>query len=130
MSHVVVCSICSRAKRYNQELLPARQRYTGSHISKVEEVARQKEQPFFILSGRYGFVSADEAIPYYDHLLTREEVNALAMKVRFQLKTHGVTECHFYTKRKSNWEPYLDVLIHAARALNVRLRVHELAGDE
>lgn len=130
MPLVVICSICSRAKRQDEGLLPARQRYTGSHIGRTEKVATNQKQPFFILSGVYGFISADESIPYYDHLLATEEVLQLASKIRGQLKECGVRELHFYTKNKTSWKPYQEALCLATEALGVSLFVHEMLEDD
>ena len=127
---VVICSICSRMKDERKGLLPARERYLGSHISKVEKIAKEQKRPFFILSGVYGFVAAEEGIPYYDHLLLPNEVLALTEKIRVQLKEHAVEEIHFYTKTKPNWRPYLNALQKASKSLDIHLVIHELSEED
>ena len=130
MAKVAICSICSRAKKEDEGPLPAAQRYIGSHIAKVQKIAEEQRRPFFILSGVYGFVSAEEEIPYYDHLLVASEVGSLVTKIQAQLKQHGVEEVLFYTKNKPAWEPYLDALRQAANAIGVKLVVEEMGADD
>lgn len=125
----VVCSICSREKDESNDDLPARLRYRGSHVAKVARYAQQEGLPFFILSGVYGFISEDERIEWYDHLLAADEVPALARKIEAQLRELKLQEVHFYTKRKPNWEPYLEALNRGAKMLGIRILVHYM-GDE
>lgn len=127
---IAICTICSRAKNEVEGLLPARQRYLGSHIPHVEGRARQHGLPFFILSGVYGLLAAEEGISYYDHVLGAEEILALAFKVYRQLKHHALQELHFFTESHPSWKPYLDVLQLATESLGVRLCVHELSESD
>ena len=73
MAQMAICTICSREKLEDRGMLPARERYTGSHITRVEELAISTMSPFFILSGVYGLLTPDEPIPHYDHVLTQVE---------------------------------------------------------
>ncbi len=127
---IAICSICSHSKSEDEGLLPARQRYLGSHIPHVEGEAKQHGLPFFILSGVYGLLMAEEGISYYDHVLGAEEVLALASKVYKQLKHHALQELHFFTKSHLSWKLYLDVLQLATESLGVRLCVHELSEND
>ena len=61
MSQEVVCSICSREKKQDVGLIPARQRYLGTHISLVEGKAARRNLSFFILSGARGRHRAEPA---------------------------------------------------------------------
>jgi hypothetical protein len=130
MNNKVVCSICSRAKDDDKNLLPARKRYVGSHIAIVENNSKELGQPFYILSGLYGFISGDELIPDYDYLLDANRVPALVAKVTSQLLSAEVGEVRFYTKRKPNWEPYLLALTQATDTLGVKLTVKLLGDDD
>ena len=129
MSNIAVCSICSRAKRDDAELLNAMDRYTGSHIAKVAGIAHADHAEFFILSGVYGFINAYQQIPYYDHPLRPQEMSALAETVGAQLEKHGISEVRFYTKQKPSWEPYREAITKAALAKKIQLQVHELDDD-
>ena len=123
----VVCTICSRDKAKNKEPLPARDRYIGSHIKSVADIAKRKGAPLFFLSGVYGFISEKEQIPYYDHLLGAEEIESLVEnKLRPQLLRYKVKEVQFYFKNKPAWKPYLAAIQHTAMGLGITLVVYEL----
>jgi hypothetical protein len=125
----VVCSICSREKDPRDNNLPARLRYLGSHIAMAERVAKDEGHPFFILSGKYGFISGNELILSYDLLLTAELVDELAETVAKQLSIEGVQEIRFYTKRKPAWAPYLLALQTAASSVGTKLTVYYMPDD-
>ncbi len=125
----VVCSICSRAKALIERPIPARQRYQGSHIALVEKEARKSHQSFFILSGVYGLVAANEEVPYYDHLLSPEEVPVLAEKMTQQIRMWSIDEIHFFTKTKPRWMPYTTALQAAAQAAGATVVLHPLADS-
>jgi len=102
----VIVTICSKHKNDEPELLPARERYTGDHIAKTEQIANESDLPFFILSGKYGLLAADEKVSNYDYYLEPEAINDLAKVVEGQLLKFGITEIEFYTKGKESWESY------------------------
>lgn len=129
MPHIV-CSICSRQKSQEAGVLPARQRYLGTHVAAVGLEAQKQGLPFFILSGRFGLVPADEPIPDYDYLLAREAVPELAHRISGQLVRHGVQGIHFYTKDKPNWSPYLEALQKATGRSGVSLVVCLLGEND
>lgn len=52
---------------------------------------------FFILSGEYGLLALDEPIPYYDHLLVADEIEAHAFKLAEQIKRYSITQIVFFT---------------------------------
>lgn len=126
----IVCSICSRAKDQDPRHLPARQRYIGSHIAKIEAIAREMEKEFFVLSGVHGLVSADEVVPYYDHLLTDDEVDGISESINRQLAHWGIRNITFFTKGKPAWQPYLRALRQACDKAGVHLRTELLADDD
>jgi hypothetical protein len=130
MRNKIICSICSKAKDERVELMPARLRYTGTHVAKVLHHAKSSHLPFYILSGVYGFISGDEPIPHYDHLLVSEEVPALIERIVGQLTLLEAGEIVFCTKDKPNWKPYLDAIKQAASRLNISLSVYQLADDD
>lgn len=125
-----ICSICSREKDPNPDLLLARERYLGTHVAKVGQLAIHQEVAFFILSGVYGLLAADEAVPYYDHLLVDSEVSALVKMIRIQLWVHEIKELSFYTKSKPNWLPYRRALEEATTLTGTKLHIYELSDDD
>ena len=80
------CTYCSRDKRKDPRLLQAIERYDNDRIRAAHKQALNDGVEFLILSGEYGVVSPSNHIPYYDHLLKREEVGALIERVTVQLQ--------------------------------------------
>lgn len=130
MSQPIVCSICSRQKKEGAGLLPARERYLGTHISKVEGVALRRNMSFFILSGVYGLIPGDEGIPNYDYLLEAGHAPRLAELIKAQFSAYNIGKVDFHTKLKSTWEPYLTALKIAADASGVEVAVTKLADSD
>jgi len=132
VSPIAICTVCSREKSDDADPVPARERYLGSHVALVAQYAAEQGLPFFILSGVYGFISAEAPILGYDHLFSESEVAALAPTVYLQLKKLGIEKIHFYTKTKPGWIPYRKVLeiATATEGLAIQLHIHELSeGD-
>jgi len=115
----VVVTICSKRKNETEGLLPAGERYMGEHIKKTEKLAKQLQLPFFILSGKYGLVPVDKAIPNYDYYLEMSAIEDLAKIVETQLREFNITEAQFYTEGKKSWIPYEAVLMKATESGNV-----------
>jgi len=65
----IAATICSRSKRSDASLLPARDRYTGEHVQRTATIADEFKTPFYILSGKYGLIEANTEIPTYDYYL-------------------------------------------------------------
>lgn len=121
-----VCTICSRSKREDAGLLPARERYTAPHISAAGEIAKKAGLPFFILSGKYGLLGAEEEIPNYDYYLEPSAVGPLAATIGEQLKKHGITELDFYMEQKPTWAPYYEALTQGAKLAGVSVKACSL----
>lgn len=81
----IICTICSKHKDENKNLLPARSRYTSTRIKAIGEIAEKLKLPYFILSGKYGLISADEKIPNYDYYLEKSAIDSLSRTVEKQL---------------------------------------------
>lgn len=78
---------CSRYKRETPDLLPALERYDGPKFQTVREHLAQaspEARPItiLILSARYGLITAEEPIPYYDERMTEETARALRPEVQ------------------------------------------------
>lgn len=84
-----------------------------------------------ILSGRYGLLTLQTRIPYYDHALTRDEVAQLAQKVIAQFKRSRVTALTFYARPRATpgWAPYFQVLEMACRRLDLKLHIRYLPDN-
>lgn len=106
----VICTICSKEKDVAGNSLPARLRYLTPRIKAVGKIAKELKLPLFILSGKYGIISAEEMIPYYDHILKEEEISDLSRLISRQLEENHITEIDFYTKNEPAWLPYTQAI--------------------
>jgi hypothetical protein len=93
----VFCTYCSAEKDASDALLPAIQRYRSDRIARIYSAALAAGCGFFILSGEFGLVDPNAPIPYYDHLLVADEIEAMAFRVAEQINQHGITQILFFT---------------------------------
>ena len=128
-SQTIICCICSREKNESPNLLPARRRYTGSHIGIAEKAAAAETLPLYILSGMLGLVGADEPVPHYDHYLNEKEVPHIANLLVRQLQQLDIGTVHFYVKLKPTWGTYLRALQMAAEKAGTEILIRELPDD-
>jgi len=91
------CTYCSADKRNDPDPLPALERYLDRRIGDLAAQAAAANVDFLILSGEYGLLRPWQPIPWYDHLLTDEESDAMAARVAAQLGNLGVTSLHYHT---------------------------------
>jgi hypothetical protein len=123
----IIVTICSNKKNTTSDELTAAKRYTSSRIKRVKSIAKRRGLPFFILSGKYGLIAKDEIVPYYDHLLSEDEVDAITLLVIKQVQSAAVTSIELYAKpREGNWIPYYRVLEEIAKELNINLFIKNL----
>lgn len=122
----VICTICSKNKKTDNYSIPAYQRYTSKRISLVKKISDQKELPFFILSGKFGFISALKKIPWYDHLLKDDEIDVLTRKVEDQIKTLKITKIYFFAKSRKtpNWGTYYQTIEKAVSSTKTKLVIN------
>ena len=126
----VLCTYCSAEKQTVVGNVPAISRYISKRIDRVAKQAEKENRPLFILSGKYGIIPAAHPIPYYDHLLTQEEVLAHAKNVASQIKEHGITHITFYTRslqQDPNVAAYINCINQAAELVQVSLVIEEVA---
>ena len=126
----ILCTYCSAEKQTAVGNVPAISRYISKRIDWVAKQAEKKNRPFFILSGKYGIIPAAHPIPYYDHLLTQQEVLAHAHMVASQIREHGITHITFYTRslqQDPNVAAYINCINQAAELVQVSLVIEEVA---
>jgi hypothetical protein len=129
----ILCTYCSAEKQIVVGNVPAISRYISKRIDRVAEQVDKQKRPFFILSGKYGIIPAAHPIPYYDHLLTQQEVTAHAQKVASQIREYRVTHITFYTRslqQDPNVAAYINCITQAAELAKVDLVVEEEAFGE
>lgn len=130
---MIFSTYCSAAKSRDAELLPARERYLSDRICQVHAAADAVGADFRILSGRYGLLAASDAIPYYDHLLTREEVAGHAAKVERQLRPLEPGRVIFFLRplaEDPDVEPYLATIQAACEMARISLALVEIPKHE
>jgi hypothetical protein len=126
----IICTYCSAEKHTVVGNVPAVSRYISKRIDWVAKQAEKDNIPLFIFSGKYGIIPATYLIPYYDHLLTQEEVTGHAQKVASQIREHGITHITFYTRslqQDPNVAAYINCVTQAAELAKVDLVVEEEA---
>lgn len=110
----IVCTYCSATKDDSIELLPANKRYMSKRISYVKDLALLSGIDFYILSGKFGLVHENELLPYYDHLLSLDEVSSLSEIVAEQIVSHRITTIDFFI-RASDVDPNVKVYIESLK---------------
>lgn len=88
---------CSAEKQIDDAPLPAIERYRSDRIKRIYSAALTCGARFFILSGEFGLLLPTQQIPYYDHLLTGDEVELHSIKVAEQIKQYDLTQILFFT---------------------------------
>ncbi len=116
-----LCTTCCKAKREDDKLLPATQRYISERIEFVSDDSKRLKKPFIILSGKYGLIDSDLKIPWYDQKLEPENVADMVPILINQLAEKGVSKIIFYGKSPTTpgWKPYYDTLEQACDQLGI-----------
>lgn len=120
------CTYCSKQKSEEDGEIPAIQRYLSQRIAQVNLKAMMDGCPFFILSGRYGFIPADYPLPFYDHLLQPEEVNRMAARAAQQMKDIGLESLNYYSNKPdqdATLLPYMAVIEKTCQLVGVTLNI-------
>lgn len=125
----LVVTYCSGPKRRDSGGLPAVERYESERIRRL---AGEHGAFFFILSGEFALLAADEYIPWYDHLLQADEVQELAITVADQLLEYEPSEVEYHTADPEKYPqvaPYHRVISTACRFAGVPLEIVILDGN-
>jgi hypothetical protein len=124
-----LATTCTALKDPTPAPLPAWRRYQGPRVAHVRSEAARRGLKAFILSGQLGFLSLDEPVPYYDHLLLDGEVAALLPKVKAQLENQGLESLEFLHRPLAQdplLAPYLRLMREACALAGVTLCLVEL----
>lgn len=116
--HRILLLSCSQQKREEPDQLPALERYDGPAFKVVRKFLREHPHEasllsIIILSAKFGLISADQSIPYYDQQMTPIRAQELRPQVHSILTP--------YIQDAQNRELY----IHAGRAYLLTLRDYE-----
>ena len=94
---VLFATYCSAEKDGAPGTQPAIDRYISDRIQGVCTGAAAANAQFGILSGQYGLIAADHPIPYYDHLLQTDQIDAMVDAVQATLTEWQITEVHWFS---------------------------------
>lgn len=122
---------CSARKRPDAGLRPARERYDSERVREVARRAAAEGARPLILSGRFGLLTGDEAIPWYDHLLTEAEVPDVAARAAAAIRALGVREIVWFSvgpRLDPRIAPYERAIRIAAAQARVALIGVEMGG--
>jgi hypothetical protein len=123
---LLFATYCSADKDGAAGNLPAIERYVSDRINGVCANAQGAQARFGILSGMYGLISADHPLPYYDHLLQTDQIEAMVTTVQSTLTEWEVTEVRWFSvafEMDPNVRRYRDVMAQAAHAANARFEL-------
>ena len=104
---------CSADKCTDERPLPAIRRYRSERIEKVASLAQKHAFRFGILSGSFGLMAPEDPLPWYDHLMTDVEVDAMTKRVAKTLTQWDITAVHWFSAPASmdpDVEPYAAVM--------------------
>lgn len=119
---------CSAEKSSAPREIPAIERYTSRRIQWVNKRAQSQGETFFIVSGKYGLIKAEEEIAYYDYLLTSDALEEHIQLLAQQLSTLGIQHVTFFARPiriDPNISPYLRSIEEACRLSQVSLELLE-----
>lgn len=126
-SSATACTYCSAGKRPDPGLLPAIERYQSVRIAELQAAGA-----LLILSGEFGLLAPEDPIPFYDHLLLIDEVEAMVPQVSAQLQDRGVASLVFHTADPDSTpeiRPYVALITRACQAAQVALKIKLLEGN-
>jgi hypothetical protein len=127
------CTYCSAEKSKEPGKLPAIRRYKSSRIEQVYAAASLLRLGFYILSGKFGLLSPEHPIEWYDQLLVSSQVGDMVDKLAKQIEELGVTGITYFTKPLASdpkVRPYHDALAAACSRTSRPFSVVELdLGD-
>ena len=119
---------CSAEKSNAPGRIPAIERYTSHRIHWVNKHALRHGDAFFIVSGKYGLIKAEEEIVYYDYLLISDALEEHIQLLAQQLSKLGIQQVTFFTRPINidpNILPYLKSIEEACRLSQVSLEIVE-----
>ena len=126
----ILCTTCSRQKRDSPTPLPAADRYLGDRLRAVLAEGERRQRPVLILSGKFGLVQPRDPLPWYDHALMDDEVEALVPEVIKSLTAAAASRVHFFALPPTapGWRPYHECLERACWQLGIPLELRSPPG--
>ena len=109
--------------------MPALRRYLSPRIHLVRLKSKSRDAGFAILSGRFGLIGPYRKIPFYDHLLRRDEIARLLPQMVDYLIKKRYRSVYFFhepLRRSRKIGPYCDAIRRACRLAQARLKMIEI----
>ena len=121
----ILLTTCTAAKRTDATPLPAVERYLDPRMDHAVDEAVRHGLRLMIFSGVFGLLDASDPIPWYDHALAADEVDAAAEVLAECLVQEGISAVSALLEGRSGpgWAPYHDALAQACVAAGVALTV-------
>ena len=114
---IVLVTACGNKKEKTPQ--EAGKLYRSARIRHLYRRSKELNIPFFIISAKYGLVSADEVIEPYNAVMTDEKCKKLKEKILSKLKDFDVIIYYRGGARKT----YLDCISEVAKELGKELIV-------
>ena len=103
--------------------MPASERYNSDRIEEIKQQSKHRGEKFAILSGKYGLLTPEEKIPYYDKILTEDRVSELRPKIESQLDKMKHSGVIYHTRPvQGARRPYFKVIKEACRNQNAEFK--------
>jgi hypothetical protein len=112
---------CCKEKYDAPGKIPAIRRYQSERIHRVYAESRRRGLPMRILSGKFGLLSPEDPIPWYDHPLQMSEAAALAPRLADSLAAENAAGVYFIARpaETPGWAPYHTALTRACQKLEI-----------
>lgn len=85
-----------------------------------------------ILSGKFGLLTAEQPVPWYDHLLAEGEVEAMVPAFAADLTRLGIANLDYHSAdpaQIAQLQPYLNVVQQACHLAGVNFQMIILSGN-
>ena len=110
----VYCTYCSENKSKKMGKIPSIERYNSSRINLIYEKSKKDKVPFVILSGKFGLLSPEEEIEWYDQKLNLSQSEELSEIVKNQIEKQKIKHFVFFLKSEDleakKYEKFLKII--------------------
>ncbi len=129
----IFCTYCTGNKNQSANTMRTLDLYISNRIASTHIAATSLGLPFYILSGKYGLVDAEQHISHYDQRLSQEAVAKHAHTLAKQIQHIGINKIVFFhlpTSIDKYNKAYIDCMIFATKLSNIDLSLIEITIPE
>jgi hypothetical protein len=118
--------------RKDESVLPAIQRYQGTHVQEVSRHAWRDDAIFYIFSGEFGLIDADFSVPAEERPLAVEDLPAMALSITGLLRDENVQRVVLFTPAadKNPWVLLYLACLQAAAGLIGKVKIEHVEFAE